>query len=105
MKKGDFVGREALARQKEAGLTRKLAGFFVEGRGIARHGYPLEVEATGEPGVVTSGTQTPTVGRALGLAYVPLAATAVGTRLLVDVRGKDVPAVVVPTPFYKRPSA
>ena len=84
------------------GSTKKLAGFFVEGRGIARHGYPLKVEATGEAGVVTSGTQTPTVGKALGLAYVPLAATAVGTRLLVDVRGKDVPAVVVPTPFYKR---
>jgi aminomethyltransferase len=105
MKKGDFVGRDALAKQKEDGLKRKLAGFFVEGRGIARHGYPLKVEGSGEPGVVTSGTQTPTVGRALGLAYVPLAATAPGTRLLVDVRGKDLPAVVVPTPFYKRPSA
>jgi aminomethyltransferase len=105
MKKGDFVGRDALAKQKAEGLKRKLAGFFVEGRGIARHGYPLRVEATGEAGVVTSGTQTPTVGRALGLAYVPLAATAAGTRLLVDVRGKDLPAVVVPTPFYKRPSA
>lgn len=105
MKKGDFVGRDALAKQKERGLAKKLAGFFVEGRGIARHGYPLKVEDSGEPGVVTSGTQTPTVGRALGLAYVPLAATAPGTRLLVDVRGKDLPAVVVPTPFYKRPSA
>jgi aminomethyltransferase len=104
MKKGDFVGRDALARQKEQGLTKKLAGFFVEGRGIARHGYPLKVEGSGEPGVVTSGTQTPTVGKALGLAYVPIAATALGTRLLVDVRGKDLPAVVVPTPFYKRPT-
>jgi len=105
MKKGDFVGRDALAKQKERGLTKKLAGFFVEGRGIARHGYPLKVEGSGEAGVVTSGTQTPTVGRALGLAYVPLSATPIGTRLLVDVRGKDVPAVVVPTPFYKRASA
>ena len=105
MKKGDFVGRDALARQKEQGLTKKLAGFFVDGRGIARHGYPLKVEGSGEAGVVTSGTQTPTVGKALGLAYVPLPAATVGTRLLVDVRGKDVPAVVVPTPFYKRASA
>ena len=104
MKKGDFVGRDALARQKEQGLTKKLAGFFVDGRGIARHGYSLKVEGTGGAGAVTSGTQTPTVGRALGLAYVPLAATALGTRLLVDVRGKDLPAFVVPTPFYKRPS-
>ncbi len=105
MKKGDFVGRDALAKQKEQGLTKKLAGFFVDGRGIARHGYALKVEGSGEPGIVTSGTQTPTVGKALGLAYVPLAAATVGTRLLVDVRGKDVPAVVVPTPFYKRASA
>jgi aminomethyltransferase len=105
MKKGDFVGRDALVRQKEHGLTKRLAGFLVEGRGIARHGYPLKVEGTREAGVVTSGTQTPTVGRALGLAYVPLAASVVGTRLLVDVRGKDVPAIVVPTPFYKRPTA
>jgi aminomethyltransferase len=105
MKKGDFVGRDALAKQKADGLTKKLAGFFVEGRGIARHGYPLKVEGSGEAGVVTSGTQTPTVGKALGLAYVPLAAATLGTRLLVDVRGKDVPAVVVPTPFYKRASA
>jgi aminomethyltransferase len=64
----------------------------------------VKVEGSDEPGVVTSGTQTPTVGKALGLAYVPPAATALGTRLLVDVRGKDVPAVVVPTPFYKRPT-
>ncbi len=102
MKKGDFTGRAALERQKTAGVARKLVGFAVEGRGIARHGYPLAVEATGEPGVVTSGTQTPTVGKAIGLAYVPAGAAAVGTRLSIDVRGKGVPAVVVPTPFYKR---
>ncbi len=104
MKKGEFTGRDALASQKAEGLTRKLAGFEVTGRGIARHGYPLQVEGGGS-GVVTSGTQTPTVGKAIGLAYVPIGSTAVGTRLSIDVRGRAVPAVIVPTPFYRRPSA
>ncbi|KAA0253081.1 glycine cleavage system aminomethyltransferase GcvT [Acidobacteria bacterium ACD] len=104
MKKGDFIGRDALERQKAAGVARKLVGFEVTGRGIARHGYPLTAEGGGA-GVVTSGTQTPTVGKAIGLAYVPAEKTAVGTPLVIDVRGKGVPAVVVPTPFYKRPSA
>lgn len=104
MKKGDFVGRDALERQKAAGVTRKLVGFEVTGRGIARHGYPLTLEGGGE-GVVTSGTQTPTVGKAIGLAYVPADRTSVGTPLTIDVRGRGVSAVVVPTPFYKRPAA
>jgi aminomethyltransferase len=102
MKKGDFIGRDALARQKEEGLRRKLAGFEVNGRGIARHGHTLRVDGTLEPGIVTSGTQTPTVGKAIGLAYVPLAAAVPGTAITIDVRGRDVPAVIVPTPFYKR---
>jgi len=102
MKKGDFTGRAALEAQKAAGVTRKLVGFEVTGRGIARHGHPLTVDATGKPGVVTSGTQTPTLGKAIGLAYVPVESSAVGTALTVDVRGRPVPAVIVPTPFYKR---
>jgi aminomethyltransferase len=101
MKKGDFTGRDALERQKAAGVQRKLVGFELTGRGIARHGYPV-VFSDGARGVVTSGTQTPTVGRAIGLAYVPAGRTAVGTPFQVDVRGRLVPAVVVPTPFYKR---
>jgi aminomethyltransferase len=102
MKKGDFQGRGALEKQKAAGITRRLVGFEVVGRGIGRHGYSVVVEKSGEKGIVTSGTQTPTVGKAIGLAYVPVSATAVGTRLGIDVRGRLVPAVVVPTPFYKR---
>ncbi len=107
LKKGDFVGREALVAQKADGPTKALVGFEVTGRGIARHGYPVRLEAgTDEPvGVVTSGTQTPTVGKAIGLAYVPTANAAPGTRLLIEIRGKSVPAVVIPTPFYKRPRA
>ena len=102
MKKGDFCGRSALEAQKAAGVKRKLVGFEVTGRGIARHGHPLTVDATGQAGIVTSGTQTPTIGRAIGLAYVPVESAAVGTPLTVDVRGRGVPAVVAPTPFYKR---
>ncbi len=102
MKKGDFTGRAALEAQKASGITRKLVGFAVTGRGIARHGYPLTVDATGKPGIVTSGTQTPTLGKAIGLAYVPVESSAVGTPLTIDVRGRGVPAVIVPTPFYKR---
>jgi aminomethyltransferase len=102
MKKGDFQGREALAKQKESGVPRKLVGFEVTGRGIARHGYPLTVD--GSAGIVTSGTQTPTVGKPIGLAYVPAKRTAPGTPLAIDVRGRGIPAVVVPTPFYRRRS-
>jgi aminomethyltransferase len=102
MKKGDFIGRAALEKQKAEGIRRKLAGFEVSGRGIARHGHPLKVSETGEPGLVTSGTQTPTVGKAIGLAYVPVAAAVPGTTLTIDVRGRELPASVVPTPFYKR---
>ncbi len=102
MKKGPFVGREALERQKAEGVTRRLAGFEVNGRGIARHGHDVTVNETGEKGVVTSGTQTPTLGKAIGLAYVPVTAATPGTTLTVDIRGKAVSAAVVPTPFYKR---
>jgi aminomethyltransferase len=105
LKKGDFNGRAALESQKAAGVTRKLVGFEVTGRGIARHGHALTVDATGKPGIVTSGTQTPTLGRAVGLAYVPVESAEPGTALTVDVRGRPVPAVVVPTPFYKRKRA
>jgi len=102
MKKGDFSGREALAKQKEAGITRRLVGFEVTGRGIARHGFPVVDPASGPVGVVTSGTQTPTVGKPIGLAYVPVGRVTPGTPLAIDVRGRSVAARVVPTPFYKR---
>ncbi len=102
--KGDFVGREALVAAK-ANVTRKLVGFEMVGRGIARHGYPVK-SAEGGPviGAVTSGSPSPTLGKNIGLAYVPLEEAAIGARLFVDCRGKDVEAVVVKTPFYKRRS-
>jgi len=100
MGKGDFIGREALARQKEQGVPRKLVGFEMADRGIARHGYPART-AHG-PGLVTSGTHSPTLGKPIGLALLPAAATAVGTEFQVDIRGRAAGARVVPTPFYKR---
>jgi aminomethyltransferase len=97
-----FVGKEALAAIKAAPLPRKLVGFEVTGRGVARHGYPLRDLDGSEVGVCTSGSPGPTVGKSIGLGYLPAAMTALGTKFLVDCRGKNVEAVVVKTPFYKR---
>jgi aminomethyltransferase len=98
---GDFMGRDALRAIKAAGLERKLVGFEMTGRGIARQGYPIV--AGGNPvGEVTSGSPGPTVGRNIGLGYVPLALAKAGTALGIEIRGKVVDAVVVRTPFYKR---
>jgi len=100
---GDFIGREALLRQRDAGLARKLAGFVMLGRGIARHGYPILDPSTGaKVGDVTSGTVGPTVGKNIGLAYVPTSLSKTGARLLVDCRGKQTEAEVVEGPFYRR---
>ena len=101
MGKGDFVGRDALARQKERGLSKKLAGFELLDRGIARQGYATA--SPSGPGVVTSGIPSPTLGKSIGLAYLPLADTAIGTEFSVDLRGRGARARVVETPFYKRP--
>src|SRR6185295_2758298 len=100
--KGDFLGRDALAAQKAAGIPRKLVGFEVTGRGIARQGHGV-VSDGGTVGAVTSGTWSPTFEKALGMAYVPPEMAAPGTSLTLDVRGKEVPAVVVEIPFYRRP--
>ncbi len=105
--KPDFLGKAALVDIKAAGLTRRLVGFEVTGRGIARHGYPLHEKGTGggagaAVGVCTSGSPGPTVGKNIGLGYLPTAMTAVGTELVVDCRGRFADAVVVKTPFYKR---
>ena len=101
--KGDFLGRDALAAQREQGVGKKLVGFTVEGRGIARQGHGVLSEGGESVGAVTSGTWSPTFEKALGLAYVPPEMAAPGTPITVDVRGKGLPAVVVETPFYRRP--
>lgn len=98
--KGDFQGRDAVRRAKEAPLRRRLVGLVVEG-GVARHGHEV-VRDGAVVGHVTSGTFGPTVGKNIALAYVPPDLAAVGTALEVRIRGKDVPAQVVRTPFYRR---
>ena len=100
--KGDFLGRSALLAQRERGLSRKLVGFEMTGRGIARHGYPLLDPKAGIVGVCTSGAPSPTLGKSIGLGYVPCALAEVGSEIAVDCRGKGVSARVVETPFYKR---
>ncbi len=103
--KGDFVGRAALEKVRANPLPRKLVGFEVTGRGIARQGYPLQDLGGGKVGVCTSGSPAPTIGKNVGLGYLPTVMARVGTKFLVDCRGKSIDAVVVKTPFYKRATA
>ncbi len=99
--KGEFVGRETLVRQKQEGLRRRLVGFEMTGRGIARDGYPVYVEDT-EVGYVTSGSPAPFLKKNIGLAYVPAEMAQLGREILVGIRGQRVSARIVETPFYKR---
>jgi aminomethyltransferase len=99
--KGDFVGREALVEQKRVGVKRSLAGFELLDPGIARHGYDVFIGAD-KLGSVTSGTQTPFLKKAIGMAYLPADRSAPGTGCEIDIRGRRVRARVVPMPFYKR---
>jgi aminomethyltransferase len=96
-----FLGREALVRQKERGITRKLAGFEVTGRGIARDGYEVLANGVGA-GWVTSGGPAPALNKNIGMCMLPLSAGEPGNTLEVSVRGRGVEAVTVPMPFYKR---
>jgi len=100
LKKGDFVGRDALARQKEAGLKKRLAGFTSDERAFPRHGYPVFVN--GEPsGDVKSGTMSPSLNIPIGTAYVPLASAAEGNSLEIEIRGKRITARIAKMPFYR----
>lgn len=102
MEKGDFVGRAALARAKQAGLTRTLVGLEMVERGIARDEYRC-LNEQGEPiGVITSGSPSPTLGKNIALAYVPPSMSALGTTIYVEIRTQKARAQVVATPFYKR---
>ncbi len=101
--KGDFLGRDALVRQKAAGLERRLVGLEMAGAGIARQGYPI-LAGGKRRGMVTSGTKSPTLGKAIALGYVATEFSKVGTRVAVEIRGREVPATVVRTPFYRAPT-
>jgi aminomethyltransferase len=100
-KKDAFLGRNVLHEQKTAGVGKKLVGFEMLDRAIARHGHAV-VHGGKQVGVVTSGTQTPYLKKAIGMAYVPPALSAPGTELEIDIRGRRARAVIVPMPFYKR---
>ncbi|AIS62577.1 glycine cleavage system aminomethyltransferase GcvT [Listeria ivanovii] len=100
-KEADFIGKEALIKQKEAGLTRKLVGIELIERGIPRHDYPVFLDGK-QIGVVTSGTQSPTLGTNIGLALIDIAHTELGQEIEIGIRNKKVKAKVVATPFYKR---
>jgi aminomethyltransferase len=102
--KGDFIGRDVLARQKDEGVDRRLCGFEVIDRGIARHGYPVFLtEDAAEPvGEVTSGTLSPTFEKALGMTYLPPETSDVGSEFLVQIRNRMARARVVDLPFYSR---
>lgn len=102
-KESDFIGKEALKQQKEAGIPRKLIGIEMIDRGIPRHGYPVYVgeQVVGE---VTTGTQSPTLKRNIGLALVnsEVVNTNTESELTIEIRGKRLKVKIVPTPFYKR---
>lgn len=103
----DFLGKDALKKIQAAGLSRKMVGFEMVGRGIGRHGYPIVEwdgsEAGGSAiGIVTSGSPAPTLDKNIGLGYVPTALSAIGSKIGIQIRGKAIEAVVVKTPFYKR---
>ena len=99
----DFVGRAALEKVAATGPTKRLVGLELRGRGIARHGYPVLSEGR-RVGEVTSGTMSPSIGKAIAMAYVEPRLAEPGTMLEVEIRGAGVAAQVVPLPFYTRPA-
>jgi aminomethyltransferase len=103
MEKPDFIGRNALENAKAVGVKRTLIGLEMTDRGIARDEYKVQDESSREIGYVTSGSPAPFLKKNIALAYVPVEYSAVGTKVKVEIRGQGVGAVIVPTPFYKRP--
>ncbi len=101
MEKADFIGKKALAVQKERGLERKIAGFEIKGRGIPRSGYGIQKNGE-KAGRVTTGYYAPTLKKNLGLALVDAGIAAPGNTIEVRIRGKSVPGITVETPFYKK---
>lgn len=101
LQKGEFTGRDKLAAQKEAGLQRKLVGFEMVDRGIARDDCEVFIDGA-KVGYVTSGSPAPFLKKNIGLAFLPVEFANTGQEIKIDVRGKHLAAVVVPTPFYKR---
>ena len=99
--KPDFIGRDVLLKQKERGVERKLVGLEMLNPGIARAGYPL-FQNEAQVGHVTSGTQSPSLGKAIALGYVGAGHAAVGNVVDVEIRSRRIPAKIVSLPFYRR---
>ncbi len=104
LNKGDFIGRDRLAKQKEEGIKRKLVGFEVTDRGIARDGQDVLIDGQ-RVGRVTSGSPAPFLKKNIGMAYVPVEFAKEGRSIEIDVRGKLVASQIVSLPFYKRAKA
>jgi len=104
MEKPEFVGKALLEKARAAGVKRTLVGLEMTDRGIARDGYKVLNSSGREIGYVTSGSPAPFLKKNIALAYVPLEFAVVGTPVKVEIRGQGVGAVIVPTPFYKRPT-
>ncbi len=100
--KGDFIGRGPIVKAKEEGVSRKLVGFELKDRAVPRHGYRI-VKDSKDIGYVTSGTFSPSLEKGIGLGYVNLPFNEVGTEIMLQIRGREVAAEVVKTPFYQRP--
>jgi len=104
LNKTDFVGKAAIVKAKDAGFRRKLVGIELKGAGIPRHGYKIfNLDGDREIGIVTSGTQSPSLKKPIAIAYLDKDHCEIGWRVLVEIRANRIPAEVVPTPFYKRP--
>jgi len=99
-----FTGADALRAQKQHGITRRLVGFRLEGRGFPRHGYPVHAEGR-DVDIVRSGTMSPSLGAGIGTTYLPVAIAKAGTKFEVDCRGEKIPAEVVRMPFWTKGSA
>jgi aminomethyltransferase len=101
LNKGEFTDSEYLKSQKVEGVTRKLVAFTLEDRRVPRHGYKIENASGNEIGVVTSGTQSPSLGYPIGMGYVEVASSKLGSEIFIVISGKKLPATVTKLPFYK----
>lgn len=99
LQKDDFIGRDALARQKEAGVSRRLVGMRLTDRGFPRAGYPI-VSGGEEVGVVTSGVVSPSLGHGIAMGYVSIEHAKAGTEVAISIRGREIAATVQRPPFY-----
>jgi aminomethyltransferase len=97
----EFVNSEDLAREKQHGPEKKLVAFELDERGIPRHDYDIVDSNGNKIGIVTSGTMSPSLGKGIGLGYVPSIFSDVGSKIYIQVRKKGIPATVVKLPFYK----